>query len=157
MNFQDFVSHLTPWHVVPDEGARAAEAEGYATSVDIPVDLIDDAEVISSLHRESVQPDVRRFFDDGSRHDVVLDIDVPAMLIPSTTEGHSHLIVRLPNGGAKIDDYQQFLWSAAKIGLIEEGYAKVSCKRDRTDVRLPWIRKGGPGEPSFIDTRVSLD
>jgi len=150
MSFRDFVAHLQPFKVEPIETpeARTAEAGGYMTSTDTPVDDINEAQVISSQRRESVKVD--DFFGDEFRHDVVLDIDLPAILIPSSTEGNSHLIVRLPNGGAETLAYERFLHAAADIGLIEQGYADVSCKRGRTDVRLPWVRKGGPGEPSFV-------
>lgn len=71
------------------------------------------------------------------RHIVVLDIDHAAWLIPSSN--NHHLYVEIPP--VAWEDYEEFLKAAAKIGLIEEGYAAVSIKRKHTAVRLPWVTK----------------
>lgn len=76
------------------------------------------------------------------RHQIVLDVDHPAWLVPSSTPGHHHLYVEIPDGVPE-PDYFEFLDAAAKIGLIEPGYANVSKQRGHTDVRLPWVTKDG--------------
>lgn len=73
-------------------------------------------------------------------HVVMLDIDHEAILLPSSTEGHYHLIVQ--HYVEWDDDYVAFLQAAAKIGLIQQGYVAISMKRKATCLRLPWIRKG---------------
>jgi hypothetical protein len=50
---------------------------------------------------------------DTDRHAPVLDIDVPAYLVPSSTPGHSHLYI----------------------------YVKASIRRRHTAVRVPWLKK----------------
>jgi len=122
------------------------EQEGYVGSIDTPAPL-DEAQVISSLRKDGEDSFL-------GRHDVVIDIDLPAMLLESATPGHHHLIVRLPDDGATQFAYERFLDAAAEIGLIEEGYAKAFGTRGHTDVRLPWIGKGTPEDPfPVVDSR----
>lgn len=84
-----------------------------------------------------------RHIDDARDHVITLDIDHEAVLLPSSTSGHHHLIVQC---WADWEDYEMFLRAAARIGLIEEGYAELSIKRRATCLRLPWIRKGSERE-----------
>lgn len=81
-------------------------------------------------------------------HMLALDIDVPAILRPSSTPGHHHLLVDLD---IPEEDLFEFLDAAVKIGLIEEGYAEVSKSRGETFVRAPWVRKGQPVDPDMTD------
>ena len=74
------------------------------------------------------------------RHHLVLDIDHPAWLIPSTTPGHYHLYVEVP-GGISNDDYGFLLGALVKAGVVQPGYAGASMARGFTCVRLPWIEK----------------
>lgn len=78
--------------------------------------------------------------DGADRHVVALDLDYPAYVVPSSTEGHSHLYLDVP-GGVKHEDYMELLELLGRIGVIEPGYAEVSIKRGHTDLRLPWIKK----------------
>lgn len=73
------------------------------------------------------------------RHKVVLDIDLPAELVPSSTEGHFHLYIDREVAWA---DYEELLWAMAKCGLIEDGYVSASVARGHTAARLPWVQKG---------------
>lgn len=82
-------------------------------------------------------------------HRPVLDIDFPARLIPSSTEGHFHLYldgVVLTSGEMNL-----LLKTLAEVGIIEHGYANASISRGATAVRLPWVRKpktiGGDPQP----------
>ncbi|MEO2133362.1 hypothetical protein [Microbacterium sp.] len=74
-------------------------------------------------------------------HKVVLDIDIPAKLVPSSTPGHSHLYIdkAMPWG-----DYFELLSVLADVGLIERGYFDASIARGHTAARLPWVKKGEP-------------
>lgn len=72
------------------------------------------------------------------RHTVVLDIDVPAVLVPSSTPGHSHLFVDVEMGW---ETYKKLLGALADAGVVQPGYAAASWSREHTSVRLPWIRK----------------
>lgn len=77
--------------------------------------------------------------DDG-RHRVVLDIDHPAWLMPSTTPGHYHLYIDVP-GGIERMEYAKLLDALVNANVIEPGYAGASIARGFTSVRLPWITK----------------
>lgn len=93
-----------------------------------PVFTIEAANGVSSERRNA-----------PGRHALLLDVDRPAWLIPSSTEGHAHLYVDLD---CSWRDLRRFLRAAARIGLIEPGYARASEQRKHTALRLPWIRKG---------------
>lgn len=81
----------------------------------------------------------------GGFHKPVLDIDFPAALLPSSTTGHYHLYL---DKEVPWDDYVELLTSLAKCGIIEQGYADVSIERGHTAVRLPWVKKPVPSNPS---------
>ena len=97
----------------------------YDTAHEIPK-TADDAEVVSSLDLETYL------------HRPVLDIDIPAALIPSSTPGHSHLYIDKPMTRTQ---YENLLWALVEAGIIEGGYANASSARGYTSVRLPWVKK----------------
>ena len=68
----------------------------------------------------------------------VLDLDVPAVLIPSSTDGHWHLYldVQVPDAA-----YWPMLEALATAGVLEGGYVRASKARGYTSVRLPWVKK----------------
>ena len=76
--------------------------------------------------------------DTEDRHAVLLDLDVPAALVPSSTPGHSHLYVDV---SVPTETYFRLLDVLAEAGVIETGYANVSKHRGGTSLRLPWIKK----------------
>ena len=78
---------------------------------------------------------------DSKGHALVIDLDIPAYLIPSSTPGHSHLYV---DADIPEDKYFALLDSLADCGVIEGGYANVSKVRGYTTVRLPWEKKELP-------------
>lgn len=72
-------------------------------------------------------------------HQPVLDIDFPAKLVPSQTEGHFHLYldVDIPH-----EDYMRLLDALALAGIIEPGYAGASQARGQTFVATkPWKKR----------------
>ena len=71
-------------------------------------------------------------------HRPVLDIDVPARLIPSTTPGHHHLYLDIDMTWEK---YEALLKALASAGVIEQGYLLAALNRRATFVRLPWVAK----------------
>lgn len=92
---------------------------------------VDEAKVIISLCRGN----------DGwptGMSKVVLDIDLPAQLVPSSTPGHFHLYI---DKEVPTDKYMRLLEVLAEVGIIEEGYKEASIARGFTAVRLPWIKK----------------
>lgn len=77
-------------------------------------------------------------------HALLLDLDVPAWLVPSSTEGHSHLYVDVNIPDAT---YYALLDALADAGVIQRGYANSSKHRGGTALRLPWIKKPDTGAP----------
>jgi hypothetical protein len=71
-------------------------------------------------------------------HRILLDLDVQAELIPSSTEGHSHLYINLTLTWEK---YKNLLVALGEAGILEQGYVHVSLKREATYLRLPGVKK----------------
>ena len=81
------------------------------------------------------------FIREAGMHAPVIDLDFPCELIPSSTEGHFHLVLdRLIPAEA----YFTLLDAMAEAGLVEPGYAGSSRKRGYSAIRLPWVKKGAP-------------
>lgn len=96
---------------------------------------LDIAQVVTSLVAgQSPIPGL----EDLTRHKVVLDIDMPAQLVPSSTPGHFHLYI-----DHEMDwlDYRVLLLALGVAGILEEGYVGASIARGHTALRLPWIKK----------------
>jgi hypothetical protein len=133
---------LTPHHKVkwnaPDYIEAGEWPDGQGDGREEAPDL-EHAEAVSSKYT----PDGWVTLANSDEHALLLDLDVPAWLIPSSTPGHSHLFVDLRVQGKDLWD---FLDLAAKIGLVEEGYVGACKSRGMTSLRLPWIKKGE--EPS---------
>lgn len=84
-------------------------------------------------------------------HKVVLDIDLPAKLVPSTTEGHFHLYL---DHQVEHDVYMRLLAALGEAGILEPGYVAASEARGYTSTRLPWVKKPVPlttVEPFFSE------
>ena len=109
------------------EGARVAGS----------TDRIGDMNLVSSKSASDEDDDV---------HYPVIDLDVPAALVPSSTAGHSHLYLGVGMSWEKLGALLDALVSA---GVVEAGYAQA-CKEKHgcAYVRLPWVHKApsdGPG------------
>lgn len=113
------------WSPKPDE---------YVLGRDRAAEKLDDADVSSSLIRSP-------WGGPTDRHVIALDIDYPVHVVPSSTEGHSHLYIDVP-GGIPHQGYMALVSLLGHLGVIEEGYANVSMQRGHTDLRLPWVKKG---------------
>jgi hypothetical protein len=72
------------------------------------------------------------------KHRLVIDLDVPAHLEPSTTPGNHHLYIDVPMSW---EDYRVLLHALKRAGIIETGYADVSVKQGQSFVRLPGVVK----------------
>ena len=134
------ISRLTAYEVTDwgnnDSDTKSENRPGDRREVD--ASDLHLANVVTSLHRDLTT------FDEGlgfaPAHALVLDIDHPCWLMPSTTPGHYHLYVDVP-GGIPNSKYVDLLTSLANAGVIEWGYASASIARGFTSVRLPWIKK----------------
>lgn len=74
-------------------------------------------------------------------HALLIDLDVPAYLVPSSTPGHSHLYVDV---AIQQNAYFRLLDALAECGVIQHGYAVSSQARGGTALRLPWVKKEAP-------------
>lgn len=112
----------------------------------VEIENLEDAEAVGSKVAESTVIDLGSASPVGTiaMHCLAIDIDVPAWLIPSSTEGHSHLYVDLM---VNDDLLWNFLDAAAAIGLVEHGYVAACKARGMTSLRAPWVRKGAEVAP----------
>jgi hypothetical protein len=126
------LAKLTTWKVTQ----FATDSDGLENWDDDrkEADLTEEANVVSS--NLAVKSD----WDDTKYHAVLLDLDVPAYLVPSTQTGHSHLYIDL---SVPEERYFDLLDALAACGVIEHGYASASKKKGGTFLRLPWIKKEG--------------
>ena len=99
------------------------------TNETVPTEELDKAEVVTSEVAEGAYKGLHR---------PILDIDLAATIIPSSTFGHGHLYI---NHTLTWGQYEKLLNVLAEVGIIEEGYARASIERQHTAVRLPWVRK----------------
>lgn len=148
---RDLIDRAT-WHwrvrwdaedYVEDE-AFGPDGDGRRVTTDV-----EEVEAVSSLLRQSDNSVTTLLLGSppGPRHMLAIDIDVPAWLIPSSTEGHGHFYADIQCTEA---DLWVFLDAAARIGLVEEGYVAACKSRGMTSLRAPWVRKGEerpPGTP----------
>lgn len=148
--FHELADRLT-WHTevrwdVPDYvDDKAYVDDGRHVTTDL-----DEVEAFSS--RWTDQPP-HAADDPGSEvHGILIDLDVPAWLIPSSTSGHGHLYVDLP---VLVGDLWDFLDAAVRVGLVEEGYVNACKARGMTSLRAPWVTKGE--EPSTLRRRAQAE
>ena len=99
--------------------------EGFYTKIPDEAASVSDAELIASLNA-------------NGKHRPMLDIDFPAAVIPSSTEGHCHLYI---DKELEWKDYKKLLNLLADLGIIEHGYRGASLARGYSALRLPWIKK----------------
>lgn len=96
-------------------------------TTDREVAELDIAHVASSLRKDG-------------RHTLVIDLDHQCYLVRSTTPGHYHLYVDVPEG-IGWDEYKTLLTALSQAGVVEPGYVRASLARGHSDVRLPWVKK----------------
>ena len=94
------------------------------------VELYQANVITSMIHSEAIVTD--------TGHKPVIDIDLPIKAIPSSTEGHFHLII---DKALHWDQYLLLLRTLAEIGIVEPGYVAAAERRGYTSVRLPWVPK----------------
>lgn len=93
--------------------------------------------------------------DNHNTHYVVLDLDMPAILMPSSTVNHYHLIIQ---STISWDEYKVLLETLASIGVIEQGYADASINRGYSAIRRPGVTKAmTPSKKDLEKTQRSLD
>lgn len=80
-----------------------------------------------------------------SQHTVMLDLDIPATLTPSSTPGHSHLYIDLPIAH---DKYMNLLKALLEAGIIEQGFYNSAVNNGQTYLRMPGIIKKKNATPA---------
>ena len=97
------------------------------------VDGVDEASVVTS---ETEAPSLSNHWE--PKHKPVLDIDMPVVVVNSSTPGHHHLFI---DKEMTWDDYLKLLNVLAEVGIIEQGYLGAAVMREHTAVRLQGVTK----------------
>lgn len=74
-------------------------------------------------------------------HMPVIDLDCPHRLVPSSTEGHSHLYLDVPMSTVQ---YKKLIETLVEVGLLGEGNLRQFQAHGQTFVRKPHVKKGAP-------------
>ena len=93
-------------------------------------------------HREPTEEyPANAYFSRGEDglHYPCIDLDLPARLVPSSTEGHFHLYIDRP---VMWDAYVKLLDALVNADLVEVGYRDAAVAQGGTTVRMPHIKKG---------------
>lgn len=108
-----------------------SEGSSFVDQRTVGVDLR-EAQVITSLRQGSIpgQP--------AGIHYPLLDLDLSAQLIPSSSPDHFHLYIDHPLAWTK---YRTLLSTLGEIGLLGDGFVSASLLRGYSSLRLPWVKK----------------
>lgn len=104
----------------------SAEAKATFTDADLEPAPLSESNLVCSDRKDGL-------------HIPILDVDMPAMLLKSSTYGHYHLYIDKP---MTWKNYCKLLDVLAEVGILEPGFVSVSKRRKRTQVRTPWTKKG---------------
>lgn len=110
-----------------------------------PMANVEETTSLKEAHIISSESNQLRGF--ASKHMVMFDCDVPVMVIPSSTPGHSHIY--FPRNYVSKDVLFALLDSLAVAGIVEPGYVAVSKARGFAALRLPWVHKTAPAIRPF--------
>jgi hypothetical protein len=141
-----------------DYPLKKVELNGELTPTLRIIDLAHDSDSIEPMNAEEVTDQVflansvcsdqrigtkawgsdRVYWDSTNTHQLMIDIDVPAYLLPSSTPGHSHLYI---DQSMDTEEWLALLIALRNAGIIESGYVGASIKRGYTALRLPWVSK----------------
>lgn len=130
---------------VDNFGGDSDDPAGFGEPVESVTD-IDAANVITS----KVAHLVNLF---GQRHKVMVDVDMPCKVVPSTTPGHFHLYI---DREMSWHDYKLLLGTLERVGIISTGYHDASILRGFTTLRLPWIKKKSPADTEYHGEPVTV-
>jgi hypothetical protein len=115
------------WAELSFSKGRSRDKDNDHEFVNVYVERLADANAVGSFDRVL------------GMHCPVLDLDVPAMLVPSSTPGNNHLYIRKP---MPWHQYSMLLQTLSYVGILEEGYTGASVERHHESfARTPWTRK----------------
>lgn len=75
---------------------------------------------------------------EGEVHKPVLDLDMPCILLDSSTPGHHHLLI---DHEIPWEKYEKLLRVMEECDLLEAGYVEASIARRGSYIRAPWSKK----------------
>jgi len=131
INLLALLGRLTTWKVT--QFAKDSDGMQFLEDDREPADITEGANVVSSqITTPSWMTEKHPY------HAVLLDLDVPAHLVPSSTHGHSHLYIDV---SVPEPTYFKLLDALADCGVIERGYATASKNKGGTFLRMPWVKK----------------
>lgn len=125
------------WSDLPSQRPRTLHVanlgtDGYDPSGDRrATTALDEANVISSLMLDTQS-------GESALHFPVFDIDIPAFLVPSSTEGNTHLYLDVQIAD---EQYWRLCEVLVECGILQPGYVSACKARGYTSVRLPWVKK----------------
>ena len=82
------------------------------------------------------------------KHRPILDLDLPVRLVPSSTEGHSHLYI---DAEMSFDTMIALIDALASAGVVERGWATAVRSRGMALVRPPWVKKPAKPVPQLTE------
>jgi hypothetical protein len=136
--WRKIVDKLT-WLVIKKRETGSSIPDYQVEEVESEPEYLEEANMISSLIPNTCGLNFLPGKCEGGYHKVVLDLDVPHVVVPSSTPGHSHLYIDVD---LKWEKYLKLLAALEDCGIIETGYFGVSMERRATHVRTPWTTKG---------------
>lgn len=83
---------------------------------------------------------------DPERHYLFLDLDIPHTYMPSSTEGHGHLIIEKPMG---FNNMMYLLRTLMNSGILQQGFVELTEKRGAAFLRHPNSKKPQKKEEDF--------
>lgn len=139
----------TPEHVNPFPGqvlrdVNFGEPSWYEENVGESRPVVYKTKSATVVTSEVTRGEGENPHEPSGMHKPVLDIDLPVKVLESSTPGHHHLFI---DKRMTWEQYKKLLDVLAEVGIIEEGYSRVSQgSRRHTAVRLPWVKKGANDE-----------
>ena len=116
---------------------KGREFDDYSFELDqdSPIEITSDQSLTQYYIKQNAPNLVTSRLPSGE-HEIVLDIDYPALLLPSQTKDHYHLYLNTPRP-LTWKQYKKLLKVLAEVGVIERGYADASIAKKATCVRIP--------------------
>jgi len=105
---------------------------------------LNEADIVTSQGRLT---EFEEEFGLTPKHMVMFDCDVPVVVVPSSTPGHSHLY--FPSSYVSKDMLFVLFDALADAGIVERGYVAASKARGFAALRLPWVHKNRPAPQAF--------
>lgn len=145
------------WGTTPDQWVELTEGLAFGNLLDVDgedyfsvddVEQVEDpsgAEVVTSLisgdpERPTSIASLRKSIAQkpSAKHKILLDVDMPVVVIPSSTPGHHHLYI---DKELSWPQYRVLLEALGKAGVVEEGYLRAAIHQKFTTLRTPWTKK----------------